>query len=44
MCREGMKADFTVLDGNMLQVLQQGGPDLPQISGTYVDGKCRFGC
>ena len=42
-CREGLKADFTVLDRDMLQALQHGSA-LPEVIRTYVDGQCRFGC
>ena len=39
-----MQADFTVLDRNLLEVLQQGGGELPAVMATYVGGRCGFGC
>lgn len=42
--RQGMQADFAVLDGDMLRVLQEGGNRIPAIKATYVSGKCRHGC
>lgn len=43
-CRQGMRADFTVLDGNMLEVLKEGGNHVPAVKATFVSGICRHGC
>lgn len=37
-----MQADFTVLDGSLLQVLRKGGDQLPAVEATYVKGQCQF--
>lgn len=42
-CRSGMQADFTVLDGNMLEALE-GGNHIPAVKATFVNGICRHGC
>lgn len=43
-CRQGMQADLTVLDGDMLHVLREGGNHIPAIKATYVSGICSYGC
>ena len=43
-CRQGMRADFVVLDGNMLDVLKDGSSHIPAIQATYVNGVCVYGC
>ena len=41
-CRPGMQADFTVLDGNLLDVLHKGLNDLPTVKATYVKGQLQY--
>lgn len=41
-CRAGMRADFTVLDGNMLEALE-GGSHIPTVKATFVNGIRRYG-
>ena len=43
-CRPGMPADFTVLQHNLLHSLAGDASLLPEVTGTFVDGKCVFGC
>ena len=43
-CRQGMQADFTVLDGDLLEALKEGGSNIPAVRATYVNGKCSYGC
>lgn len=42
-CRPGMKADFTVLDANLLHTLEDSQRPLPNVQAVYIDGKCKFG-
>lgn len=37
-----MRADFTVLDGNMLEAIQGGG-HIPAVTATFVNGICKHG-
>lgn len=37
-----MQADFTVLDGNLLDVLHKGLNDLPTVKATYVKGQLQY--
>lgn len=37
-----MRADFSVLDGNMLEALQ-GGSNIPAVKATFVNGLCKYG-
>ena len=41
-CRPGMQADFTVLDGNLLDVLHRGLNELPTVKATYVKGQLQY--
>ena len=37
-----MRADFSVLDGNMLEAIQ-GGSHIPAVKATFVNGICKYG-
>jgi len=37
-----MQADFTVLDGNLLDVLHRGLNELPTVKATYVKGQLQY--
>ena len=39
-----MRADFTVLDSNLLTKLEDPQQPLPNVLATYVDGVCKYGC
>ena len=41
-CRPGMQADFTVLDGNLPDVLHRGLNELPKVKATYVKGQLQY--
>ncbi len=41
-CRPGMQADFTVLDGNLLDVLHRGLNEMPAVKATYVKGQLQY--
>ncbi|KAA6427936.1 MAG: amidohydrolase family [Trebouxia sp. A1-2] len=40
--RPGMQADFTVLDGNLPDVLHRGLNELPKVKATYVKGQLQY--
>ncbi|DBA97126.1 hypothetical protein WJX77_007862 [Trebouxia sp. C0004] len=40
--RPGMQADFTVLDGNLLDVLHRGPNEMPTVKATYVRGQLQY--
>lgn len=37
-----MQADFTVLDGNLPDVLHRGLNELPKVKATYVKGQLQY--
>ena len=39
-----MRADFTVFQHNLLHSLSGDASLLPEVTATFVDGKCAFGC
>lgn len=41
-CRPGVQADFTVLDGNLLDVLHRGLNELPTVRATSVKGQLQY--
>ena len=39
-----MRADFTVFQHNLLRSLAGDASLLPEVTATFVDGECAFGC
>ena len=39
-----MRADFTVFRHNLLHSLAGDASLLPEVTATFVDGECAFGC
>ncbi|KAL3138772.1 hypothetical protein ABBQ32_005616 [Trebouxia sp. C0010 RCD-2024] len=44
MLRPGMRADFTVYQHSLLHSLVGDAALLPEVTATFVDGACAFGC
>jgi len=42
-CRAGKMADFVVLDGDPLQ-MKEDGSGIPSVLQTFVAGECQYGC
>ena len=43
-CRPGLRADFTVFKADLLASLTGAANLVPEVSATFVDGACAFGC
>ena len=44
LCRPGMKADFSIFQHNLLETLTGDLSAIPEVTATFVDGQCSFGC